>query len=76
MPEFRLLKRMSDSESESRLKTGVWARLETRLRFAVSHRLSKQISGIKFDLFKSHIKTPLKCFDLVQYILICYYFGI
>ena len=33
--------------SESRLKTDTWARLETRLSFAVLHRLSNRISGIR-----------------------------
>ena len=32
-------------------------------RFAVWHRLSNQISGIRCDLLKSHLKTWLECFE-------------
>ena len=37
---------MNDGEIESRLNTGTRARLETRLRFAVLHRMTNRISGI------------------------------
>ena len=58
--EIRLLKQYN--EFESRLKTDTWARLETRLRFAVLHRLSRfQVYDATYsshvsrrDLNKSH----------------------
>ena len=50
--EIRLLKRCKTWNLS--LKTETWTRLE-RLRFAVLHRLSNRISGIKYDLFESHL---------------------
>ena len=45
-------------------KSGTSACIETRLRFAVLHRMSNWISGIRCDFFKSRLETRLKCFVL------------
>ena len=52
--EILFLKRC-DSESVSRLKTGTWARLETRLSFAVLHRLRHRISGIQYATYSGRV---------------------
>ena len=49
-----LVETMWDDESESRLKTSTWTRLETRLTFAVLHRLNNRLSGIRC-VFKSRL---------------------
>ena len=54
-----VIQRMHNSELESRLKSGRSACLGTRLRVAVLHRLSNQISDIRCDIFKSGLKRDI-----------------
>ena len=63
IPEIRLRKRFKTANL-SRVSIRVSsACLETRLRFTVLHCLSALISNMRCDLFKSRLKTRLKCFE-------------
>ena len=55
IPEIRSLERCKTANL-SRVSSGC---LEKRLKFAILHRLSNRISGIRCDLFK----TRLECFE-------------
>ena len=57
IPEIRVLTRCKTA-NESRFKTDIWARLETR--FAVLHCLSNWISGISCESFKSSLHRLLE----------------